>query len=131
MSTMNTSTEKFWDTVTSLPLTANEAVVEQRIVLPLLEALGYDSTDIVPKQSVALFQGTKRGRPFEADFIVYSSVLHNRDTSLIVVEAKAPGVSLEKALEQGESYAMALRTEAGHLPLSSPPAEIGPRSGRC
>lgn len=109
MSTMNASTEKFWDTVTSLPHTANEAVVEQRIVLPLLDALGYDLTDIVPKQSVALSQGTKRGRPFEADFIVYSSALHNRDTSLIVVEAKAPGVSLESALEQGESYAMALR----------------------
>ena len=109
MSTMNASTEKFWDTVTSLPLTANEAVVEQRIVLPLLDALGYDLTDIVPKQGVALSQGTKRGRPFEVDFVVYSSALHSRDTSLIVVEAKAPGVSLESALEQGESYAMALR----------------------
>lgn len=109
MSTTNASTERFWNTVTKLPLAANEAVIEQRIVLPLLQALGYDPTDIVPKQSVALFHGTKRGRPFEADFVVYSSALHNRDTSLIVVEAKAPGASLERAREQGESYAMALR----------------------
>ncbi|VXB83425.1 conserved hypothetical protein [Massilia sp. 9I] len=105
----HSSTASFWDTVTSVPTTSNEAAVELQIVMPLLFALGFGIDDIAAKVPVALKEGTKRGRPFEADFVAYSAALHDRDTSLLVVEAKAPGESLDEARKQGESYALALR----------------------
>jgi len=113
-SSANSSTtgDFFWNEITSIPTSANEAEVERIIVLPLLAALGYSRDDIAAKVPVTLTQGTKLGRPFEADFVAYSGSLHDRDTSLMVVEAKAPGKSLDDARKQGESYAIALRAPA-------------------
>lgn len=102
----------FWDAVTVVPPTSNEAAVELKFVLPLLYALGFSIDEVAAKVPVKLKEGTKRGRPFEADFVAYSSAQHDQDTSLLVIEAKAPGGSLEDAQKQGESYAMALRAPA-------------------
>lgn len=84
----------------------NEAEVETLLVLPLLAALGYAREDIRAKQPVK-FQEGRVGRSPEADFVVYNGPIHSRDTSLLVVEAKAPGEKFEPAVGQAESYAMA------------------------
>jgi len=112
LTTKNTIADQFWNAAASVPKDSNEAAVEHLLVQPLLSALGFDPADIGAKVPVALKEGSKRGRPFEADFVAYSGALHDRDTSLLVVEAKVPGASLDEARKQGESYAMALRAPA-------------------
>ncbi len=86
----------------------NEASVETRLILPLLDSLGYARTDVSPKHRV-IFQEGKAGRPYEADFAVFYGATHNRQTSLIVVEAKTPGESFADAKSQAESYVTNLR----------------------
>jgi len=99
--------ESFWDS--SPPLTfANEADVEHQLVQPLLYALGYQTTDIAPKYPVEFREG-RAGRKPEADFVCFNGTVHDRNTSLLVVEAKAPNESLTGGKQQGESYAANLR----------------------
>jgi hypothetical protein len=86
----------------------NEADVEVRLVLPLLHALGYEPDDIASKYPVEFREG-RTGRKPEADFVCFNGPLHNRDTSLVVVEAKKPGEALPDGKLQGESYAANLR----------------------
>jgi hypothetical protein len=92
------------------PVTAesNAASVETRIVLPLLQQLGYTPDDIEPKFPIVFREG-RRGRKPEADFVVFSGLPHNARTSLIVVEAKAPGESFAEAKAQAESYTSAIK----------------------
>jgi Type I restriction enzyme R protein N terminus (HSDR_N) len=85
-----------------------EGNVELRLVIPLLHALGYDDDDIDSKFPV-VFQEGRSGRKHEADFVCFHGPLHNRDTSLLVVEAKRPGEALADGKVQGESYAANLR----------------------
>ena len=87
----------------------NEADVEVRLVLPLLHALGYEPNDIAPKYPVEFREG-RVGRKPEADFVCFSGPLHNRDTSLVVAEAKRPGEALPDGKAQGEFYAANLRS---------------------
>ena len=87
---------------------SNEAEVETRLVEPLLHALGFTAQEIRPKYPV-IFREGKKGRPTEADFAVFTGSLHDRDHSLIVVEAKHPSEKLENGQAQGESYAANLR----------------------
>ncbi|MBL4877082.1 MAG: type I restriction enzyme HsdR N-terminal domain-containing protein, partial [Cohaesibacteraceae bacterium] len=105
--------DNFWNTSGSILFEANatEAEVETRLVLPLLEALGYDrGLDIASKKSVSFHQGRKpRGRPNEADFVLYNGSDRSNYASLMVVEAKRPKEKLEYGQEQAESYAFALR----------------------
>jgi hypothetical protein len=98
----------FWDSSPPAAFT-NEADIEQRLVLPLLYALGYDATDVAPKYPVVFREG-RRGRKHEADFVCYNGTPHDRNNSLLVVETKAPNARLESGKEQGESYAANLRT---------------------
>jgi Type I restriction enzyme R protein N terminus (HSDR_N) len=99
---------------------SSEADVEQRLVLPLLYALGYDSADIASKYPVQFREG-RRGRKPEADFVCFNGTSHSRDNSLLVVETKAPNQALDGGKEQGESYAANLRapvllmTNGSHL----------------
>ncbi|WP_128089604.1 type I restriction enzyme HsdR N-terminal domain-containing protein [Bradyrhizobium viridifuturi] len=86
----------------------NEADVELRLVVPLLRALGYEPDDVASKHPVEFREG-RVGRKPEADFVCFNGPLHTRDTSLIVVEAKAPGEALPNGKLQGESYAANLR----------------------
>lgn len=97
----------FWNTY---PTTGfrSEADVELRLVQPLLAALGYGTDDLESKPSVVFREGRPGRRP-EADFIAYYGAEHNRNTSLLVVEAKAPGESLAYGKDQGESYATNVR----------------------
>jgi len=101
--------DQHWNNFSTLTTFANEAEVEHLLVSPLLEALHFERADVAQKVPVSFTSGTKRGRPFEADFVAYSGALHDRDTSLMVVEVKAPSVHLIDAKEQGESYAFHLR----------------------
>lgn len=89
-------------------LMMNEAAVELRLVLPLLDRLGYETADIAAKVPVTFQQG-RRGRKPEADFIVFDGPTHTLDTSLLVVEAKGPKDTNGNAREQAESYAFAAR----------------------
>ena len=97
----------FWSSIQA-QIFENEAAVETRLVLPLLYALGYDESEIVPKAPIVFQQG-KKGRKHEADFIVYHGVTHNAETSLIVVEVKSPDEGLAGAKQQAESYAFSTR----------------------
>ncbi|HET6375392.1 MAG TPA: type I restriction enzyme HsdR N-terminal domain-containing protein, partial [Methylocella sp.] len=98
---------EFWDKLPLKGLTS-EADVELRLIEPLLRALGYEDYDIATKYPVEFQQGRK-GRKPAADFVCFAGPLKNRDTSLLVVEAKAPGQALPPGKAQGESYAMNLR----------------------
>jgi hypothetical protein len=97
----------FWD---SLPPSTfvNEADVEHQLILPLLHALGYETKEIIPKYPVKFREG-RRGRKPEADFVCFNGTVHDRDSSLLVIETKAPSESLAGGKEQGESYAANLR----------------------
>jgi hypothetical protein len=98
----------FWNNIPTAGLTG-EGNVELRLVIPLLHALGYEDDDIESKYPVVFQQG-RLGRKPEADFVCFYGLLHNRDTSLLVVEAKRPGEALPNGKEQGESYVANLRT---------------------
>mgnify|MGYP001602846469 CR=1 FL=1 len=90
----------------------SEANVELRLVVPLLEALGYDrNVDIDSKYPVDFQQGRKPmpGRKPEGDIVCFNGALHDRDTSLLAVEAKASNQPLPPGKVQGESYAQNLR----------------------
>ncbi|PYE96613.1 type I restriction and modification enzyme subunit R-like protein [Rhizobium sp. PP-F2F-G38] len=106
-------TSNFWNELGQLTFD-NEADVETRLVLPLLTALGYTIDNVKSKQSVIFQEGRTRGpgKKPEADFVVYGAKPHGRATSIMVVETKRPSEKLNKALDQGESYAKAL-----HAPL--------------
>jgi hypothetical protein len=97
---------EFW---TDIPgNVTSEADVELRLVLPLLAALGYKTEDVAPKYPIVFREG-RIGRKPEADFVCFNGPLRNRDTSLLVVEAKEPGEALPNGKTQGESYAANLR----------------------
>jgi hypothetical protein len=97
----------FWNNLPPGPF-ANEAAVETHLVVPMLRALGYDDTDIAPKYPVVFREG-RSGRKPEADYVCFDGPVHNQDTSLLVIEVKAPGEPLPKGKEQGESYVASLR----------------------
>ncbi len=97
--------DEFWSRSDRLDI-GNEAEVEQRLLLPMLRALGYADEEITPKAPI-IFQEGRKGRPHEADFVVHEGHYLNEDTTLIVVEAKAPGQDLKKAATQAASYAQA------------------------
>jgi hypothetical protein len=101
----------FWDSVVEI-VDGNEADVETRIVLPLLQELGYELDCIASKVPVTFQEGREKrpGRKPEADFVVYAERPLSRATSLIVVEAKRPNEPLDDGKDQGESYAQNLRT---------------------
>ena len=90
----------FWDKLPIKDLTS-ESDVELRLVEPLLRALGYEDDDIAPKYPVE-FQEGRVGRRPEADYVCFAGPLKNRDTSLLVVEAKKPGEALPPGKAQGE-----------------------------
>lgn len=97
-----------WSKIPEPAVLGNEADVEQRLVLPLLRALGYDDDDIAPKYPV-VFQEGRAGRKPEADFVCFAGLLRTRDNSLVAVEVKRPGEDIGAAKNQGESYAQNLR----------------------
>ena len=96
----------FWSNIPTVY--TNEADVELRLVLPLLHTLGYEPEDLASKYPVEFREG-RVGRKPEADYVCFSGPLHNRGTSLVVVEAKSPDETLPSGKVQGESYAQNLR----------------------
>jgi type I site-specific restriction endonuclease len=100
----------FWSSVGSTTY-ANEADVETRLVLPLLDELGYERQNVGSKVPVLFQEGraSRPGRKPEADFVVYAEEPHGRATSLLVVETKHPNEPLDGGRDQAESYAQNLR----------------------
>lgn len=99
--------DDFWSQVAGLEF-SNEGDVEVYLVSPLLNALGYELEHIRAKYPIEFREGSK-GRKSEADFVVFGAHPHSRTTSLLVVEAKRPGVSIDNAVSQAESYAIKVR----------------------
>jgi len=99
--------EQFWNSLDRLAI-QREADVEQRLLQPLLAALGYADDEITAKAPV-VFQTGRKGRKHEADFIVHPGGSLSPASSLLVVEAKAPKEDLEAGRQQAESYAYATR----------------------
>jgi hypothetical protein len=81
--------EVFWDRIHEVNVDS-EADVELRVIEPLLEALGYDRNKDLSRGYTIRFGEGRKGRPHEADYVVFDGTVHDRNTSLIVVEAKAP-----------------------------------------
>jgi hypothetical protein len=98
----------FWSSIPTVDGLRGEGNVEHRLVLPLLHALGYEDHEIEAKYPVAFQQG-RLGRKPEADFVCFYGPLHDRNNSLLVVEAKRVGEKLPPGKAQGESYAQNLR----------------------
>src|ERR1700733_125682 len=98
----------FWSNIPTQDSVKSEAEVEIKLVIPLLNALGYDKDDIAPKNPV-IFREGRKGRKPEADFVCFWGLLRTENNSLVVVEVKKPGEDMLDAKEQGESYAQNLR----------------------
>jgi Type I restriction enzyme R protein N terminus (HSDR_N) len=105
--TSHAAAETFWNSLDRLAI-KREADVEQRLLQPLLAALGYADDEITAKAPV-VFQTGRKGRKHEADFIVHPGASLSLESSLLVVEAKAPTEDLEAGRHQAESYAHATR----------------------
>lgn len=82
-----------------------ERDVEQKFLLPLLQSLGYQPEQIHCGYAVQV--GRSRGRYPGADIVV-----KEQEKLKLVIEAKRPGESLEKAVVQGLTYAQALQIPA-------------------
>lgn len=80
----------------------SEGDVESRVVLPFLHALGWRQKAVRSKVSVSVKVG-HGSKPGVADFVVGDPDSPN--LGHIVVEAKKPAESLEKAIRQAETYA--------------------------
>ncbi|WP_158928819.1 type I restriction enzyme HsdR N-terminal domain-containing protein [Acidisphaera sp. S103] len=110
----------FWNDIPTIDELKSEDDVKLRVVIPLLLALGYERRDIRSEYPVTFREG-RRGRRPAADFVCFSGSSQDRDTSLLVVEAKAPGKVLKNGKAQGESYAnnvsapLLLLTNGEHL----------------
>ncbi len=98
---------EFWSEVGTKKF-RSEAEVELLLVLPLLDALGYKREDISPKHPID-FQTGRVGRKHEADFVTFYGPRWDRETSLVVVEAKPPTDSVDESQAQVESYAQNIR----------------------
>ena len=101
----------FWDKLPIKDVTS-EADVELRLVEPMLRALGYEDDDIAAKYPVEFREGRVGRRP-ETDYVCFAGPLKNRDTSLLVVEAKKPGEALAPRKAQG-----ILKKNAGVAPAN-------------
>lgn len=98
--------KEFWENCEKLEFN-NESEVETKLVLPLLEALGYDRyLDIRNQKEIdfTIYEGRKKSKGI-ADFIVYGGQPLDKNTALITIEAKSPKVLLKSAKKQAESYA--------------------------
>jgi len=82
-----------------------EGDVETRVILPLLERLQWPRDETHSKVPVrSLKTGSRRGRDFEADFVLAPPEPRPPKEGWVVVEAKRPGESLEDAAGQARSY---------------------------
>ncbi len=92
---------------------AVEAAVEDRLVRPLIRAIGWPDDCVHAKVRAALRVGRKvqRGRKPEADFVLSepTSGQLSPNKGYVVVETKRPDEDFADAREQAESYSFALR----------------------
>lgn len=87
----------------------SEGDVESRVLLPLLLLIGYKPGEIHSKVPVQFREGTKRGRPHEADLVISESDPKITKKAAVVIEAKAPGKELSDGVSQADSYSHALK----------------------
>lgn len=87
----------------------NESDVEQSIVRPLLEELGYTADYIATKATIAqknIGKGSK-SRQYRPDFICYGDKQQRRP--VLVIDAKHPKAAAEDGLTDAQLYAAILR----------------------
>lgn len=86
----------------------NEDDVETKFIIPLFELLGYQESHRRGKYPLQVYSPGKPGRKPEIDQVYFSvpdAKNQGPDTTLIVVEAKEPGVTdLSNAVQQGLFY---------------------------
>ena len=100
--------ENDWENFNNLTYNT-EKEVGTRLILPLLKMLGWEDKYIHADVRVNFQEGRKKGRPHSADFVVAASSSKPVKDALIVIEAKAPEETLEKAIDQALSYAQKLK----------------------
>jgi Type I restriction enzyme R protein N terminus (HSDR_N) len=88
----------------------SEKDVELKFVSPLFHALGYENIHEAAGYGFRLDLGSSHKR-VEADFVYFEDADHSRQTGspLVLVEAKAPGLPLDVATWQAQSYANCLK----------------------
>jgi hypothetical protein len=91
----------------------NEDDVETKFVIPLFQHLGYADDYRRGKFPVESYGSGKAGRKAEVDQIYFSTnerKHQNADTSLVIVEAKAPDISnMDSAIKQAIYYTAVLK----------------------
>jgi hypothetical protein len=86
----------------------SEREVEYNFVVPMLEKLGYDSSDNAIGYPVKMFEGVHRATK-EADFVLFNGRSREKDDALLVVEAKKEGKGITvDNIGQAKSYAREL-----------------------
>ena len=78
----------------------SEEDVSNKIVLPLLHALGYSATHYFANVGMITIHEGRKKKPIRADFIVRTT-----DTIALIIEVKKEEETHESAIEQGKSYA--------------------------
>lgn len=87
----------------------NESDVEQSIIRPLLEELGYTADYIETKATIQqknIGKKSKR-REYRPDFICYADKQHRRP--VLIIDAKHPEAGAEEGLTDAQLYASVLR----------------------
>lgn len=81
-----------------------EREVETYFIVPLLEKIGYEYTDIAIGYSVEMFKGVQKIKA-EADFVIFNGESRNKSDVLLVVEAKnsSKGINVDH-IGQARSY---------------------------
>lgn len=101
----------FWATCDHLTF-ANESEVGTKLILPMLDALGYNCGQDVKSEASVDFtiQEGRRNTRSRADYFVFSGEPYDETTSLITIELKSAEHAVESGKRQAESYAHNHRT---------------------
>jgi hypothetical protein len=91
-----------WLTPERVAKLGRETTVEDDLVIPLFDELGYGPDDRQRGVPVDFMRGSTRGRKPEADIVYYDGPERSKDTSLVTVEAKGLGESLQDASGQAD-----------------------------
>ena len=103
-----TNLDDFWSESHEL-LEGSEADVEDRLIRPLVRALGWPDDELHPKvQLKKTGSKSRRGPGPIADFILAPRAPGPLQSAEVVIETKAPSAGLKDAFEQADSYASAL-----------------------
>lgn len=102
-------TKTFWDSLSTLTF-RSEADVEDRLISPLFEALGWPVKERHKQVPVEFHQGRTTGRKPEADIVFAPENPTPPKTAWVIVEAKKPTEDLSSSYNQAFSYCYMLKS---------------------